>query len=63
MQKDYDAVLEEIENARLKPGEDSTLEERFRLLANTEKILEETADAEDRHRGSRKDAEGGESIR
>lgn len=38
---------EEIENARLKPGEDSTLEERFRLLANTEKILEETADAEE----------------
>ncbi len=38
---------EEIENARLKSGEDSTLEERFRLLANTEKILEETADAEE----------------
>ena len=36
---EYEA--EEIESAKLKIGEDENLEERFRVLSNTEKILEE----------------------
>ncbi len=38
---------EEIKNARLKEGEDESLEERFRVLSNTERILEEIKLAED----------------
>ena len=38
---------EEIKNARLKEGEDESLEERFRVLSNTEKILEELKLAEE----------------
>ena len=36
---------EEIKNARLKDGEDVFLEERFRVLSNTERILEEMKEA------------------
>ena len=38
---------EEIKNARLKDGEDENLEERFKVLSNTEKILEELKIAEE----------------